>query len=431
MEIPMKSYEKLQIRMRDCFTGGYTLPQYCIDNGFRKPLFVASEKTLTFMWQVYVQFRYDKRMMATFSVINLPTDEVSFTIRYTVSSVRFKNFSEINPDDYDAIILLTTAKVPVSGDKVISFYALADHFICKTYAEIPALSFLQRYPKVKLFYTILPNKLDRYEGGKKFRESLQRFEGVENRIRASKGEIIPTPLDRFGYTNEEVLTLYTMGGRITTNLDGTTVMTDNDHPLVRIKDNKRLTANQPENFQHRIHFVGPCHFTGAWAPYNKTIESYLQQLINEHNLPYRVENESQRCAGRYQDMFYNLNALDPAPGDIVFLWITSNLHAENLPYLDVSDAFDPPYDYKEYFWMEGHFNEAGYKRIAERFFERLTENNFFRDKEFNYTPPPLHRIATAFRRSSRRAAQKIFPIPNWRLTNSSLSRGKFQSAQSS
>ena len=91
----MESYEKLKIRMRDCFTGGYTLPQYCIDNGFRKPLFVASEKTLTFMWQVYVQFRYDKRMMATFSVINLPTDEVSFTIRYTVSSVRFKNFSEI------------------------------------------------------------------------------------------------------------------------------------------------------------------------------------------------------------------------------------------------------------------------------------------------------------------------------------------------
>ncbi len=404
MEFPMEPYEKLQIRMRDCFTGGYTLPQFCLDNKFRKPLFVADKKSLTFMWEVYVQFRYDKRMLPTFSVIDLPSDRVSFTIRFTVSDMIFKNFSEINPDDYDAIILLTTADIPFSGKKVTTFVKLTNYFIRKTYADIPALSFLQRHPKVKLFYTGLPINLDRYEGGLEFRESLQRFEGTKEKIRSSNGEIIPTPLDQFGYTNEEVAMLYDIGGRITTNLDGTTNMADNDHPLVQIKDNKRLTANQPENFQNRIHFIGPCHFVGVCTPYDKTIESYLQQMLNEHNLPYRVENESQRCAGRYQDMFYNLNALNPAPGDIIFLWITRNLHGFNIPYMDLSDAFDPPYDYKEFFWTDRHFNELGFKRIAERLFERLTENNFFRDKDFNYPVPPPFTIATAFRRSSRRAA---------------------------
>ena len=36
--------EELLIQLEDCFTGGYTLPQYCIDNGIKKPLFVAEKK---------------------------------------------------------------------------------------------------------------------------------------------------------------------------------------------------------------------------------------------------------------------------------------------------------------------------------------------------------------------------------------------------
>ena len=404
MEVQMKGYEKLVIRMRDCFTAGYTLPQYCIDNNIKKPLFVSEEKLLTFMWQVYVQFRYDKRMLPAFSMIDLPTDSVQFTIRFTVSEMNFKNFSEINHDDYDKIILLTTEKVPVAGDKVISFYALTDYFIRKTYAEIPVLNFLQRHPGVKAFYTILPNKLERYEGGKEFAESLGDFDDTLKKIRSSSGESIPTPFDRFGYTNEEVLVLDNIGGRVTAKLDGTTALADSDHPFVKIKNGRRMTANQPEKFRNRIYFFGPCHFLGKCSPFYKTIESYLQQLINENNLPYRVENEGDRCAGRYQDMFYNLNALNPSPGDIILFWITNNHRAINIPFLDLSDAFDPPYDYKEFFWTEGHFNEAGYKRIAEKFFELLTANNFYRELCINYPAPPPYITDMVYLRNSRRAA---------------------------
>ena len=404
MEISLTAGEKCVIRMRDCFIGGYTLPQYCIDNGIKKPLFVSEEKFIQFMWEVHAQFRYDKRMLPSFSMVDLPTDKVKFSIYNTIGSVEFKNFSEINPDEYDAIILLTRQKIGITKN-VIPFYSLTEYFIRKTYAEIPVLNFLQRYPKVKAFYTILPNKTSRYEDGAEFKESLSQFKDFADRIKASNGEQhIPTPFDQFGYTNKEVMIIRGAGGKIRTNLDGTTVMTDNDNPLVMIKNGKRLTAYQPEHFQNRIYFIGPCHFTGAFAPFDKTIESHLQRMINENNLPYRVENESQRCARRYQDMFYTLNTLDPAPGDIIFFWITRNLHPDNLPFLDLSDAFDPPHDYKKCFWTEGHFNEYGYELIAKRFFELLTENNFFRDKEFNYPPPPPHITATAYRHNSRRAA---------------------------
>lgn len=177
--------------------------------------------------------------------------------------------------------------------------------------------------------------------------------------------------------------------RTVANLDGTTNLIDNDNPLVNIKYGKRVTAYQPENFLNKIYFVGPCHYIGMFAPFDKTIESYLQKMLNEHNLPYRVENESQRFANRYQDIFYNLNRLNPKPGDIVFIWISGgNLHSKNLPYLDLSDAFDPPHDYREIFCDRLHVNELGYKILAEKYFKFLTENNFFRDKEFNYPSPP-------------------------------------------
>ena len=37
------------IVLNDCFTGGYTLPQYCIDNGIKKPLFVTEQKFSNFL----------------------------------------------------------------------------------------------------------------------------------------------------------------------------------------------------------------------------------------------------------------------------------------------------------------------------------------------------------------------------------------------
>ena len=39
--------EQFLIQLRDCFTGGYTFPQFCIDNDIKKPLFVAEGK----FWQ--------------------------------------------------------------------------------------------------------------------------------------------------------------------------------------------------------------------------------------------------------------------------------------------------------------------------------------------------------------------------------------------
>ena len=48
----MTAYEQLVIQLQDCFTAGYTLPQFCIDNGIKKPLIVGvNESQINFMWE--------------------------------------------------------------------------------------------------------------------------------------------------------------------------------------------------------------------------------------------------------------------------------------------------------------------------------------------------------------------------------------------
>ena len=385
----MENDELQIIRLRDCFIAGYTLPQFCIDNGFKKPLFVSEKKFLSFMWEVHVQFKFDKRILANFAFLDLPKGSIRISSHNILPALLYQNFSEINPADFDAIILLTAKPINFRG-RVILLNWLKDFFTVKTYVEIPTLSFLQRHPGVKLFYTNFPNELSRYEGGEEFGKTLVTHAEIKQRIKENWGKKIPTPLDKLGYTNKQVWTMTNVSLGTTTKLDGTTVLNDNPDPLANVLNGRRVTADQPETFRNRIYLFGACHQVGILAPFDKTIESYLQKMLNEHNLPYRVENEGQRYAHRYQDMFYNLNSIDAVPGDIIFIWF-SNFHPKRLPFFDMSDAFDPPHDFREIFYDKRHVNEKGYKILAEKYFKFLTENNFFRDKEFNYPlPPPFY-----------------------------------------
>ena len=396
--------EEIFVKLRDCFTAGYTLPQYCIDNGIKKPLFVSEKKFELFVWEVYVQFHYDKRMTAQFSFVDADdTPPKYFTTQMgIIPRLRDLKLSEVNLDDFDKIILLTKENINPDPQKVIYFANLERFFIQRTYMEIPLLHFLQRHPDVKLIVSNLPAWVGLFKDGLKFGEQLKTDIEITKLLMKRNGKI-ETPLDKFGYTNEQVLEIM-LDCPKKVNSDGSTILlTENKKILRRIKDGKRTTAYQPEHYKNKIYFFGTCHHYGINAPYDKTIESHLQKILNEHNLPYRVENEGQPYWGRYQDIFYNLNKLNPKPDDIVFIWVY-NISSKSLPFCDTFDAFDPPHDFKEVFCDSGHLNELGYKLAAERYFKYLTENNFFRDKEFNYPLPPPRIIVTAFLLGLNRAA---------------------------
>ncbi|MBQ6975581.1 MAG: hypothetical protein IJQ16_03405, partial [Selenomonadaceae bacterium] len=148
-----------------------------------------------------------------------------------------------------------------------------------------------------------------------------------------------------------------------------------------------------------IYFCGNCVVYGVNAPFDKTISSYLQKMLNEHNLPYRVENASQTYFQRRQDMFYNLVKLNPKPDDIIFFFTH---FSSKLPCINLGNAFDG-YDPRKIWANQGHPNEIGYKILAEKFFNLLTQHNFFKDIQFNYQAPPP--------RSSLRHSERKLSIP--------------------
>lgn len=387
--------EELFVKLRDCFTAGYTLPQYCIDNGIKKPLFVSEEKYKLFLWEINAQFKCDRRLLAQFCFIDIDEayENIHFSkvngVAWIVGDVTIKNFSSLNLNAFDKIILLTNANVEVNREKIVSLAALERFCVRQTVIDIPLRSFLQRYPQVKIVQTNFPF-LEQYKDGLEFSKSLQEYPEIVKAIKNGEGKHVNNPFDGLGYTNSQVVELLK---RATTmlNPDGSTTMTDDAAPLIRIHNGKRMTAYQPVRFQNRIYVFGTCYQYGFQAPFDKTIESYLQKMLNEANLPYRVENEGQFYWNRFQDMFYNLNALSPAPDDIILINFDGNRSNDrSLPFCDVSDAFDPPHDYREIFCTKRHVNELGYKLVAEKYFKFLTENNFFREVYFNYpTPPPV------------------------------------------
>ena len=390
--------EEIFVKLRDCFTAGYTLPQYCIDNKIKRPLIVSEKKHELFLWEIYVQFHYDKRLMPQFSFTD--SDDIAINKHFpghsgVISPLTIQKFSAMNLNNFDKIIFLTMNKIP-ANNKIIHVHALTNYFVHKVYVEIPLLHFLQRNPGVKLFLTNFPS-IKRFKDGTEFLSQLPNAHSLKRMLYENKDSNIKTPFDKFGYTNKEVLDiLIASSTKAKTNIDGSTEMIEVEkNHFSGVLNGKRTTAYQPKHFLNRIYFVGPCFQYGVLAPFDKTIESYLQKMLNEHNLPYRVENEGQLVWNRYQDVFYNLNKLNPSPGDIIFVYICS-LHSmkDVVPYCDISDVFDPPNDYREIYCEKGgHVNELGYKLLAEKYFIFLTENNFFRDKEFNYPlpPPQYHR----------------------------------------
>ena len=133
----MEKDEKYLVQLRDCFTGGYTLPQYCIDNGIKKPLIVSEKKFELFIWEVYVQFKYDKRLTAQFSFLDNSEILFDYSAYSTVGPLKTKNFFEELINDFDKVIVLSSDKNVLKNEKAIYLDKLLDYFIRKTYYEIP------------------------------------------------------------------------------------------------------------------------------------------------------------------------------------------------------------------------------------------------------------------------------------------------------
>jgi len=405
------------IKLRDCFNAGYQFPQYCLDNNIKKPLFVGvDESQKDFLWEIYVQFKYynDANISAQFA-FSLPTvpKAVNFSVHVICGDLSFKDISELNLEDYDRIILLTTDNLELNSNRLVYLKDVCKYFFQKTYCDIPLLHFIKKYPKVKLIVTNFPIKP---KTNLEFEKKCYWLAQIAPKLRADKSGNVKTLMDKLGYSNAEVLRMITWPGAAR-NADGSVTMKDLNHPLVHVKNGLRVTAYQPEQFINKIYFFGISHQYGLYAPDDKTLESHLQKMLNEKHLPYRVENRAGPFFNAQQNTFYNLNALNPEPGDIIFVYL-DRLMSLDIPCFDVSRVFDS-YNYAEFFADQTHLNERGYKILAEKYLNYLTENDFFKHTDFEYPPPHLYLIVMVYRRKIFQARQSFCRTKNWTTTKQS------------
>ena len=379
----MDQDEFLFIQLRDCFYGGYSMPQYCIDVGIKRPLFVSFRAD--HLWELFVQFNYDKRLHPEFFLLNGKGGSVNFGVACVLGNLKFEPM--IAPEQmkqFDRIIILSTRRIEPLFENAIYLNTLLWQFIKRVYAEKPLCSFMKRNPGVKCILTDVP-ELQNNKFPSDYEKRLQASDSIHElreRLENRNGKTIETRFDMFGYTNDQVRRILQLSDA-KTNADGSTALLDDDDELVGIRDGFRRTADQPSEYDHSLWFMGTCTYFGIGAPYDKTFESFLQKLLNANGHRYRVVNAGQFFAGRYQDIFYNLNKLPVKAGDIVFICLQM-LPADSIPFFSVKNIFNRPHNFGEVFSDSvGHLNENGYRALAHVFYGLLVQNKFFVDLKYN------------------------------------------------
>ena len=62
----MSIIQKIQ-KLRLCFNGGYNIPQFCLDYGYKYPLIISESEDLLF--EIYTQFGFYKMLNASYRII--------------------------------------------------------------------------------------------------------------------------------------------------------------------------------------------------------------------------------------------------------------------------------------------------------------------------------------------------------------------------
>jgi cytidyltransferase-like protein len=117
---------------------------------------------------------------------------------------------------------------------------------------------------------------------------------------------------------------------------GAVYLKDNDTKLYHIKNGERLTVGQPEKYTKSIYFFGPCFVVGQFVEDAHTLESFLQEMLNQNDYKVRVVN-----CGSWSDKNALLTKISQTKfrqGDIAVIFDESR-HIEGIPSLNLGDCW--------------------------------------------------------------------------------------------
>lgn len=105
------------------------------------------------------------------------------------------------------------------------------------------------------------------------------------------------------------------------NKNGLTMLRDHSGPCYNVSNGERKTVNQPQKYNRTIYFVGPCFMYGHYVEDSNTIESILQEKINDMGFETRVVNYgSLGYSVNFEPMMARILGTDIKQGDIIVIY---------------------------------------------------------------------------------------------------------------
>ena len=142
----------------------------------------------------------------------------------------------------------------------------------------------------------------------------------------------------------------------------------------------RITTDQPEQYDSRVHMFGPSYLYGFGVEDKYTIASCLQRLLNADNKKMLVLNygirgmKPEHYIAKIQDANINKN-------DLCILYLPSNkiirefLMVNQIPYVDMNYYFLEPRPYEMFYDAGSHMNYRGNEYVTQCFYNIVFKEN--------------------------------------------------------
>ncbi|MCM1054810.1 MAG: adenylyltransferase/cytidyltransferase family protein [Bacteroides sp.] len=162
------------------------------------------------------------------------------------------------------------------------------------------------------------------------------------------------------------------------DLYGVIRFSDKSGKYVNIVDGHRITAYQPDDGGNiNVYICGICLSFGLGTDDSRTVASYLQMLFNErlpdrkvtvHNYGSFLENVDET-----KEVLKLIENLPVKAGDVI-LWNADShvINRANVPMIDIYDFAEKSHS-EDYFFDMYHYTPSGYRIVAQRLYEELTD----------------------------------------------------------
>lgn len=119
-------------------------------------------------------------------------------------------------------------------------------------------------------------------------------------------------------------------------ISGFKALKDCQSELYNVENGERYTCGQPKDFERTIYFIGPCYIYGCYTEDKYTIESFLQNRLNETGYKIKVVN----CGSLYYSentrfAWMRIKSLALKTGDIV---VYGDCRFDGVPHLNLLDV---------------------------------------------------------------------------------------------